>query len=237
VVNIKKIIKEEMEDFDWVKDIKPSLTVYEIKTGYSNGFKEFFEAGDTIYLSGILMLETGQGTNNDNHIILNNIKVVVKSVKIKTMNIIPPPEITTSTPWLEYIGSVVSDLNLGGISEDDGISIVITKNMNESEEDDFDWIRDTNLSIKSVEDIKYNLNKPFKLYDAKTGKEDSDYATVVNGIYWIEENEKSPMRYNVCWNGRFDKEKICSDHDSKHIVNYFDEERDNIWLWKFIDLH
>ena len=116
------------------------------------------------------------------------------------------------------------------------------------EEDDLDWVRTTKPSLKSVEDIKYFLNKPFKLYNIKTGEEDPNPAPVMDGIYWLEEHKGVSNRNLVCWNEERggNRVKECTSYNSSDIVEYFDEFREvddfdefreigELHLWKFID--
>jgi hypothetical protein len=101
------------------------------------------------------------------------------------------------------------------------------------EMDDFDWIRDIKPTPDSTENIKHILNKPFKIYDRETGKEQ---LSVAYGIYWIEEHEKSPKKYNVCWDEEIgSKTKGCVDYIAYEIIEYFSEVSDYRWLWKFVD--
>lgn len=106
------------------------------------------------------------------------------------------------------------------------------KQIIKEEIDDFDWAREIKPSINSAEDIKYCLNKPFKLYDTKTGKENPNQAGVMDGIYWIEESEDSPRRYNICWNEY--RTKGCVSYWVEEIVENFGGENP-YWLWRFVD--
>lgn len=103
------------------------------------------------------------------------------------------------------------------------------------ESDDFDWIRNTSPSIHSIDDIAYNLNKPFSLFDAETG-ELSIEATVKNSVYWLEYHSKSPKRYNVCFFANSDGQTRCVVYGASEIVDNFNEnKKDNVWVWKFVD--
>lgn len=99
--------------------------------------------------------------------------------------------------------------------------------------DEFDWIRGVEPSLRCVEDIKYFLNKPFKIYDTDTDEEDPNPGDVIEGIYWVEENEDSPATYEVCWNSVRDG-KSCATYDPKLIITCFNSGAE-FWQWKFID--
>jgi hypothetical protein len=108
------------------------------------------------------------------------------------------------------------------------------KKIIKEEMDDFDWVREIDPTINYVTDIKYFLNIPFKLYDRKTRVVELDTG-VLDGIYWIEEHEESPKRYNICWNDPWSKTKGCIDYNVKEIVEYFSANGLYPWLWKFGD--
>jgi len=107
------------------------------------------------------------------------------------------------------------------------------KKIIKEELDEFDWIRDTNTSIKYVEDIKYNLHRPFRLYNLKKNKYDlKPGSNILDGIFWIKENETSPIRYDVCWNTSYGED--CTSYNASDIVENFDEDVDYVWVWRFI---
>ena len=84
-------------------------------------------------------------------------------------------------------------------------------------------------------DIKYFLNKPFKIYSTEEGVLYRD-DRVIDNIFWIEECEESPNHYHVCWN-TFDlssfKRKVLTTYGYKDILNNFNKP--DVWVWKFID--
>ena len=167
VYRIEKVDQlNESEDLDWLSG--PT----QIKFGdIKDNFKDYISVGDTIYISGTLqMVDNGEDLNYDNSIHLDMEPVIVK-VPFYTngdrLEVKFGENITDKPLWS---GNISDDwLDLGGFRSDYDLLITVPekKGVNESEENDFDWIKD----IESDQLI------PGEIYDIKTG----------NGYYWMPE--------------------------------------------------
>lgn len=145
-MNIKRIIREEMDDFDWVKEAKPTFGFFIDQFFRVGGYRAFMEAlkdyfgiGETVLLTGDLYLAGG----TENSVIklnqepfrimdVNQGKIRVKPIKLSKEH---------SDMWDSWIGEPY--IELGDAKEDREI-IIERPNKPILEQDDFDWIKDIN---------------------------------------------------------------------------------------------
>jgi hypothetical protein len=148
VYRIEKVDQlNESEDLDWLSG--PT----QIKFGdIKDNFKDYISVGDTIYISGTLqMVDNGEDLNYDNSIHLDMEPVIVK-VPFYTngdrLEVKFGENITDKPLWS---GNISDDwLDLGGFRSDYDLLITVPekKGVNESEENDFDWIKDIGGEIE-----------------------------------------------------------------------------------------
>ena len=137
----------ESKDFDWLSG------PLQIRFGdIKDNFKDYISYGDTIYLSGTLqMVDNGEDLNSDNSIQLDMEPVIVK-VPFYTngngLEVVFGENITDKPLWSDN----ASDdwLDLGGFQSDYDLLITIPEknNINESEEDDLNWIKNIGGEIE-----------------------------------------------------------------------------------------
>ena len=137
----------ESKDFDWLSG------PLQIRFGdIKDNLKDYISYGDTIYLSGTLqMVDNGEDLNSDNSIQLDMEPVIVK-VPFYTngngLEVVFGENITDKPLWSDN----ASDdwLDLGGFQSDYDLLITIPEknNINESEEDDLNWIKNIGGEIE-----------------------------------------------------------------------------------------
>lgn len=128
----------ESKDFEWLSG-PVTVKFADIK----NHFYDYMSVGDTIHLSGLLMLSDDLNPDPYNSILLNMEPVVVlkgDANKIGQLNVKFNENIINQQVWLNNTDS--EWLNLGSLPEDDELIITLSENKNitESEENEFDWI-------------------------------------------------------------------------------------------------
>lgn len=162
VGDFNRLRESEEGDIEWLKgpaqvkfgDIKHNIT-------------DYLSIGDTIHLSGPLYLDED---SYEKSIILNNepgvIVSFVDSISHPKMDVSFGENITTLPLWADSIG--VDYIDLGAFETDDDILIILPEksDINESNEDEMDWVRGVELDLV-----------PGEIYDIKTG----------NGYYWVPE--------------------------------------------------
>ena len=85
-MNIRKIILEEINDFEWAVDVPDSLTVGEIKQKI-NGFRYYFSVGDIVEVKGSIPCES---LRNEGCVVnLSNSQYEVTDVMRSRMSIKP----------------------------------------------------------------------------------------------------------------------------------------------------
>ena len=174
VYRIEKVDQlNEYEDLDWLSG-PTQIRFGDIK----DNFKDYISVGDTIYISGTLqMVDNGEDLNYDNSIHLDMEPVIVK-VPFYTngdrLEVKFGENITDKPLWS---GNISDDwLDLGGFRSDYNLLITVPekKGVNESEEDDLNWIKNTipnplelyyfkgfddvGIIINSFEESKYIIN-------------------------------------------------------------------------------
>jgi hypothetical protein len=134
-MNIKKIIQEEVNDFDWVRDIKPTK----------------LQVGDTLDLTGHYFWITRDGFLDGQRLLRfyknNRMSGVVTEINT-TERWYRITNITTERP-LSFEAKPWSEVYLSIYEVDDNISI--------NESNDFDWVQDIQPSY-TVQDIIDNYN-------------------------------------------------------------------------------
>jgi hypothetical protein len=176
--NIRKVLRESIDDFDWVKEAKPTFGFFIDQFFRVGGYRAFMEAlkdyfgiGETVLLTGDLYLAGG----TENSVIklnqepfrimdVNQGKIRVKPIKLSKEH---------SDMWDSWIGEPY--IELGDAKEDREIIIERPKNPI-LEQDDFDWIR--NINPVAFDDF---INKAF-YFDPTAEEGDEDYAKLVDKL-------------------------------------------------------
>jgi hypothetical protein len=115
-MNIKKIIREEVDNLDWIKNEPNQFTVKQLR---ALGFENFFEVGDVIFLSGELALV--EHPESSQILTLYDEMVSVKRVGTEELQVYVSKEIQDNPIWTDNIFE--NYIGLGSIEEDDGILI------------------------------------------------------------------------------------------------------------------
>ncbi len=148
--------RDEVEDFNYldestVGDLEWMKGSVQIRFGdIKNNISDYLAEGDKIYLSGFLYL-SGGNNNLESPIILNNEPAIIKdftsSESHPKINVSFGENITSLPLWMNNMGGDYVDL--GAFKSDDDILITVPQknNINESEEDEFDWVKEIPIGI------------------------------------------------------------------------------------------
>jgi hypothetical protein len=228
-MNLKKIIREEMDDFKWIMDepINPwvEYNVLIIDTKLTDEeINEYIE----------MAINTVNIGNKDAWIVGR--QEDINRIQFYTDEDAAVIYINPNNNHLQYSDLEWFNDNEAWKTEFKNYKIIKTselKNNLKESTDDLDWIRDIEPQghINSVEDINYNLHRPFALFDPETGEMDTS-SDIKNNVYWLESLPESPNYYNVCWETNSNY-KHCIDYRSTEIVDNFSGY--GVWLWKFTD--
>lgn len=139
-MNIRKVIREEMDDLEWMSG-PTQVRFGDIK----DNFKDYITVGDTIYLSGILALTDLPDVLDrpSRYIILNMepVTVIERPDHSNHLNVKFGGGVTSQVNWLDHMSSDWVDI--GGVPSDDDIMIMIPRKTQDlRESDDLDWIRE-----------------------------------------------------------------------------------------------
>jgi hypothetical protein len=185
---IKQIIKEEIDSFDWVDDIPHEKSIGEIKKLY-NGFRELFEVGDTLVVTGSIPCES---MRNEGCVInLSNHEFRVGGVYRTRVKIIAIDDEMISQ-FVDEWGE--DEVWLGVESSDDDITLHKKNDINE----DFDWVEDVPPKL-TVDQLKkgdiYIYNHPtgaqFRLkYNHEPGITNEWGTTTTYAFDWMKNGQR-----------------------------------------------
>ena len=85
------------------------------------------------------------------------------------------------------------------------------------EMDDFNWAKEHEPNINSIDDIQYFLKKPFNIFI-----DGSMVSGVDNHKYWLEDNHTYPDSVNVHW--KVNGVKGLLSYKKEDVVDYFNPE-------------
>jgi hypothetical protein len=208
----------ESESTEWL------MGPVQIKLGDIRGnFRDYLSVGDTIYLSGmLLMVDNDELPNPNNSIILDMEPVVVRKPRNEYGTILDVTfgeNITSQNIWSD---NITSDwLDLGNFSSDDDLLITIPEknNINEPEEDDLNWIELTNPTLQQYFDSQA-LNLGDKLWlRGNTDNEDGSDQIYVDGVFTITGGVNKKYLNSVAFDTTDDiKELLGIDADQPHFL-------------------
>lgn len=163
-MKFRKIIREEIDDLQWIKDVQPNLIFYVTS--------KLLKPGDIISVTGEMAILDVHNTTWVNNLELEITKVSGKELYHVDFKFVNPE----SAKKIGFVGGVSED-ELAFMPED-GDLIVTSHQKNLNESDDFDWIRDI-----GPKDIVFRVGDIIRVHNMGTEQSYLNWLGVFAGNY------------------------------------------------------